>query len=122
MSSSSSSLATGDVSRPRDPYQSPSYPKRHHYQERASLESSLRGMEERLREAATKLSVLGGDPRRAEFTRLYYQLAGARDQVADCARRMPLEVGALYHEDHERLIQAQQAFERVWAVFSGKNP
>jgi hypothetical protein len=46
--------------------------------------------------------------------RLYHQLLGARDQIAECARRMPLETGELYQEDKERFAQATGALERVW--------
>ena len=37
--------------------------------------------------------------------RLYHQMQGARDQVAEAVRRLPLEVGGLYHEDHERFTE-----------------
>jgi hypothetical protein len=82
--------------------------------ERAALEDSLRSCTERILTAERKLSVLGNDPRRAAFERIYHQMLGARDQVAETVRRLPLETGVLYHEDKERFEQALQAFDRVW--------
>jgi hypothetical protein len=49
-------------------------------------------------------------------------LLGARDQVAESVRRIPLETGDLYHEDKERFEQALAAFDRVlkrWAQVGG---
>jgi len=40
-------------------------------------------------------------------------MLGARDQVAESVRRIPLETGGLYHEDKERFEQALAAFDRV---------
>jgi hypothetical protein len=54
------------------------------------------------------------DPQRATHVRLYHQLMGARDQIADCVRRMPLEAADLYEEDQERYQNAVAAFERTW--------
>ncbi len=45
---------------------------------------------------------------------MFHQLQGARDQVAEGVRRLPLEAGELYHEDKERFEQAVAAFDRVW--------
>jgi hypothetical protein len=46
--------------------------------------------------------------------RTFHQLQGARDQIAEGVRRLPLEAGELYHEDKERYHQALAAFNRVW--------
>jgi hypothetical protein len=47
-----------------------------------------------------------------EFT--YAQMLGARDQIADAARRLPMEVGDLYEEDHHRLEEALAALGRLF--------
>ncbi len=60
-----------------------------------------------------KLTALGNHPERPTFERLYHQLLGARDQVAESARRLPLETGDLYGEDKERFEQALAAFDRI---------
>jgi len=52
-------------------------------------------------------------PKQAIFVRLYLQMLGARDQLAESARRMPLETGDLYHEDKERFEQARAALDRL---------
>ena len=95
------------------PYRNPAYPPRVHFGERAKLEERLRSCDQRLESAFQKLNALGSNPKKADFVRLYHQMQGARDQIADAARRMPLEVGGLYHEDHERFEQAVAAFERT---------
>lgn len=103
-----------------DPFHNPSYPQRTHFAERTKLEETLRGVEDRMAQAAKKLAVLARDPRLVEFTRLYHQMMGARDQIAECARRIPREAGELYHEDHERLDLAVKAFDRVVKQFESK--
>ena len=50
----------------------------------------------------------------AALVRVYHQLLGIRDQVAESVRRMPLETGDLYAEDNERFEQAVAALDRVW--------
>ncbi len=97
-----------------EPYRNPSYPQRDHFSERAALEEALRKSEERVAAARQKLDARGGLSGNADAARLYHQLLGARDQIAECARRLPLEAGELYHEDKERLEQALAALERVW--------
>ncbi|HZW31379.1 MAG TPA: hypothetical protein VFF52_11765 [Isosphaeraceae bacterium] len=64
--------------------------------------------------AEKSLSDLGINPRRAGIERIYHQLLGARDQVAEAVRRLPLETGSLYEEDKERFEEGVQAFERAW--------
>jgi hypothetical protein len=108
--------ATNLVARSRDdePFRNPSYPVRDHFAERTKLEEALRIAEERLQAAQRRLEA-GGDPaRNSDGLRLYHQMLGVRDQIAECARRIPLETGALYEEDHERFKQAMDALERVW--------
>ncbi len=57
---------------------------------------------------------MGNHPQKAAHERVYYQLLGARDQVAETIRRLPLETGALYDEDKERYEIALAAFDRVY--------
>jgi hypothetical protein len=97
-----------------NPFHNPSYPIRTHFPEREKLEASLRDAEERLSAARQKLPTLDNDSRKPRFVRLYHQLMGARDQIADCIRRIPLEAGGLYREDEERFHNATAAFERIW--------
>jgi hypothetical protein len=100
--------------RPTVPFKSPTYPQRVHYAERAEMEQRLRSIEERIQAVRRKLDLLGNQPERAELERLYFQMLGARDQVAEEVRRLPLETGALYDEDRERYEEALAAFERVY--------
>jgi hypothetical protein len=117
VSSSSLNVETGttpgNVARPVDSYRSPSYPQRVHLHERAQLDEALRLCDERLNSALQKLNVLANHARKDVFVRLFHQMQGARDQVALAARRMPLEVGGLYHEDEERFKQGMDAIERI---------
>ena len=64
--------------------------------------------------ARQKLDGDGNLAGNADAVRLYHQLLGVRDQIAEVARRMPLETGELYDEDAERLRQATAALERTW--------
>jgi len=82
--------------------------------ESAELEKAVRSCDERIRSAREKLSSVGNHPKQATFVRLYHQMLGARDQVAESRRRMPLETGDLYHEDKERFEQAMAALDRLW--------
>lgn len=97
-----------------DPFRNPSYPARTHFHEREKLEASLRDAEERLSAARQKMGAISNHPQTAALTRLYHQLMGARDQIADTVRRIPLEASDLYREDQERYHNAVAAFERVW--------
>ncbi len=49
---------------------------------------------------------------------LLAQMSACRDQIADAARRMPMEVGDMYHEDMERLESAVAALERLFAKWT----
>ena len=64
--------------------------------------------------ARRKLEAGAGLAGNADAVRLYHQLLGVRDQIAECVRRMPLEAGELYKEDKERFEHATAALERVW--------
>lgn len=99
---------------PANPLKNPSYPQRTHIGERAHWQGVLKTCEERIATARQKLNVLGGSATgRAGFERLYAQMLGARDQVADAARRLPGETGDLYEEDKHRLEEAVAALDRV---------
>jgi len=81
--------------------------------ESAELEKAVRSCDERIGSARQKLSSMGNHPEQATFVRFYHQMLGARDQVAESRRRMPLETGDLYHEDKERVEQAMAALDRL---------
>ena len=98
----------------KQPFRNPSYPLRDHFSERAQLVETLRASEERVSAARQKVEAGGSLAGNADAVRLYHQLLGVRDQIAECARRMPLETGGLYVEDAERLHQATAALERTW--------
>ncbi len=99
---------------PADPYQHPSYPQRVHLLERSHWLGVLKSCEDRIATARQKLSLLGNGPSRVVFERLYAQMLGARDQVADAVRRLPMETGDLYEEDRHRVVAAVAALDRVF--------
>lgn len=103
----------GTVVRPDDAYRNPSYPQRVHFADRTRLEAALGSCDERLSSALQKLNVLANHAQKDLFVRFFHQLQGARDQIAEAAQRMPLEVGGLYREDEERFKQAMDAIERI---------
>lgn len=96
------------------PVKNPSYPQRNHFGERQMLEDTLCSWEQKIGTVAEKLSVLATHPDRTGYERLFHQMMGARDQVAEAVRRMPLETGALDEEDRERLHSAIAALERLF--------
>ena len=95
------------------PERNPSYPLRTHFGEKTALESTLHSWDEKIAAFGVKLSVLGASPGRAGRERLFHQMMGARDQMAESVRRMPLETGSLYVEDAERLRNAEAALVRL---------
>lgn len=101
-------------SQPVDPLKNPSYPQRVHVHERAHWQGVLQAAEDRIALARQKMNVPGSSPDRATLERSYAQMLGARDQIADAARRLPMEVGALYEEDKHLLEQAVAALDRVF--------
>lgn len=105
----------GGSPRPAVPFKSPTYPVRNHFGERAALEQQLRSIDERIQAARRKLDVMSHNHAdRPSLERIYFQMLGARDQVTEGVRRLPLETGALYDEDHERYAEAVAAFDRVY--------
>jgi hypothetical protein len=99
--------------RPAVTFKSPTYPVRTHFAERAELERQLGSIEARIQAVRRQLDALGMRPDRSGPERYYFQMLGARDQVAEAVRRLPLETGALYEEDKERYVKALAAFERA---------
>jgi hypothetical protein len=97
-----------------DPRKNPSYPQRVHLSEKPHWQSVLQNVESRLAVARQKLQVLGNDSKRAAFERIYAQMLGARDQVAVAVKRLPLETGDLYEEDHHRVDEAIAALDRLF--------
>ncbi len=113
--SNSQSVAIGVATQPVSPLKNPSYPQRIHLLERPHWEGVLRTCEQRIATARHKLDVLGPGPNRVVFERLYSQMLGARDQVADAVRRLPMETGELYEEDKHKLEEAVKSLDRVFA-------
>lgn len=109
----SNSLPASTPAPPENPFKNPSYPQRIHLGEKETLVALLKSCEDRLTTFRQKLDVLGKSPERTSYEKLFLQLQGARDQVADVVRRMPLEAGHLYHEDREKLQAATEAFDRL---------
>jgi hypothetical protein len=98
---------------PASPFKSPTYPQRVHVQERAKWNALLAHWEARVAEAGKKLESLGNHPEKATYHRLYVQMLGSRDQIADAVKRLPGEVGDLYDEDRHRVELAVAALERI---------
>lgn len=116
MSSSSSILQSeSNTSAPAspNPFKNPSYPPRVHFGDKARLEERLNACEQHIATFRAKLTTLGDHPSRPAHERLFHQLLGTRDQIAECALRMPRETGALYDEDRERLVAAEAALVRI---------
>jgi hypothetical protein len=99
--------------RPADALHNPSYPQRIHLSERAHWQGILKSWEDRIAAVRQKLGVLTSSTQRPAYERLYFQMLGARDQVADAVRRLPMETGALYEEDRHRVHEAVAALERI---------
>jgi hypothetical protein len=93
----------------RDPSRSPSYPQRVHIRERAQWQAVLADWDAKIA-AATARGFKGADSARS-----LVQMAGARDQIADAVKRLPMEVGEMYEEDKHRLEEAVAALERLMA-------
>ena len=103
------------IAKPANPNKSPSYPQRVHIRERAQWRDVLQGVQTRVDAAKVALDGMATGTARDRMERLYAQMLGARDQVADAARRMPMEVGELYEHDHHLMENAVEALERVFA-------
>jgi hypothetical protein len=93
-----------------DPNRNPSYPQRVHIRERAAWQKRLADAEAQI--AAVRQSACANSP---GAERIFAQMAGARDQLADAIRRLPMEVGELYEEDAHRVHEAETALKRLLA-------
>lgn len=98
---------------PADPRRNPSYPAREHLHEKPHWLGILRKAEGQVAPFGQRLSVLGSDPQRPKYERLYAQMQGALDQIADAVKRLPAETGDLYEEDKHRVEEAVAALERL---------
>jgi hypothetical protein len=104
-----------------NPLKNPSYPQRTHIGERARWQDLARKCGARVEAARRKLDAVSAiAPERPALERLYAQMLGARDQVAESARRLPGETGDLYEEDHHRLEEALAALDRIEARWDGR--
>lgn len=105
------------VSEPKatDPRKSPTYPQRVHIRERAQWQAVFTQWSERIATARGELESRPSGPARSKLDLLFAQMLGARDQIADSVRRLPMEVGDMYHEDRHRLEEAVAALERLFA-------
>lgn len=99
---------------PKNPWKSPTYPDRVHAKERPQWLALLKDYREKVEQASRDL---GSSPSPAK-QRLFFQMQGALDQIADAVHRLPGEVGELYEEDKHRLEEAKAALERVLARWS----
>jgi len=113
-------VTTSDPKPVADPKKNPSYPQRVHLSEKPRWEGILQSVESRLAVPRQKLSVLGHDPKRAAFSRIFAQMQGARDQIAEAIKRLPLETGGLYEEDHHRVDDAVAALDRLFAKWDAQ--
>lgn len=101
-----------------NPLRSPSYPQRVHAGERARFRAILETWDTRIGKARGELD---GDAPGSARMDLFARMLGARDQLADAARRLPMEVTEMYHEDHHRLDEAVAALERLFARWDSKH-
>jgi hypothetical protein len=107
--------------RSSDPRFSPTYPQRAHIRERPQWQALLKEWEERIASAGQTLATLPPGPDRFARERLYFQMLGARDQISESVRRLPMEVGSMYEDDRIRLEEAVAALERLFRRWEDKN-
>jgi hypothetical protein len=103
---------------PKDPWKSPSYPHRIHAGERPRWQAELKKWDDRVLVARRDLE--RSSPADPAKQKLFAQMLGARDQIADAVRRLPGEVGDLYEEDHHRLTEAVAALQRLFDRWGAK--
>lgn len=97
-----------------DPRYNPSYPHRVHTRERDRWNALTAEWTERVEAAATKLDNLMKGPKGEEAHRLFVQMIGSRDQIAEAALRLPTEVGSIYDEDRHLMHEAEIALKRLF--------
>ncbi|GAC1467634.1 MAG: hypothetical protein NVSMB9_09430 [Isosphaeraceae bacterium] len=106
--------STSAPTRAVNPYKNPSYPQRDHIHERLHWQGVVTSCEEGIANTRAAIAALGPEAaNHPTMERLYAQMIGARDQVADAARRLPGETGDLYEEDKHRVEEGVAAMERV---------
>ena len=98
---------------PADPKKNPTYPGRQHLREKPHWQSVLRQAEDQIAPYLQRLGVATNSPDLPKYERLYAQMCGARDQIADAVRRLPGETGDLYEEDKHRVEEAVAALDRL---------
>ena len=98
---------------PVDPKKNPSYPSRQHLREKGHWQGVLKDAEAQIAPFLQRLGATSNHPDRAKYERLYAQMCGARDQIADAIRRLPGETGDLYEEDKHRVEEAVTALNRL---------
>ena len=98
---------------PADPKKNPSYPGRQHLREKGHWQGILRDADEQIAPFSQRLNATADNPDRPKYERLYAQMCGARDQIADAIRRLPGETGDLYEEDKHRVEEAVTALNRL---------
>lgn len=119
--STSTALAEGEsggaaqhgAPKPTEPFRNPSYPQRVHFHERPQLEETVRSWDAKIEELGRTLTQPSSNPGQEARHRIYHQMLGARDQLAQAARRMPLETAGLYDEDHELFRLAEAVLGRL---------
>jgi len=90
-----------------DLLRNPSYPQRIHIRERAEWATVLAVSDAKI---AAELARGGAD---ADSAKRFAQMSGARDQIANSAKRLPMVVGEMYAEDRHRLEEAVAALDRL---------
>jgi hypothetical protein len=111
---SESDSATSPRSTPADPWKNPSYPQRTHLHERAHWQGVLADWDARIAAARQAPMTVAMRMDFAPFERMLHQMQGARDQVADAVRRLPMETYDLYEEDRHGLDEAVSALNRLF--------
>ena len=101
-------------STPADPWKNPTYPQRVHLHERAHWQGVLDSWSERIASARRAPMTVAMRMDFAPFERMLHQMQGARDQIADAVRRLPMETFDLYEEDRHRLDEAVAALHRLF--------
>jgi hypothetical protein len=113
-------VTTTDPPTPPSAQKSPSYPQRVHLKEKPQWQALLKTWEDRIAAVVRDRTAVDDGADRDSRGRLYAQMLGARDQLADAVRRLPMEVGFLYDEDRLRAEEAVAALERLFKQSEGK--
>jgi hypothetical protein len=90
-----------------------------HIRERSQWQALLKTWDERVAATGRELAQKAVGPGRDAADRVYIQMQGARDQIAEAVRRLPMEVGSLYEQDRLRVEEAVAALERLFQRWEG---